>query len=181
MHRTEHHEALPYQDVGRFMEKLRAYKDSRLGHPNVHTTVSLAVEFVVLTGVRINEIRLAAWRKSISIAWYGMCLGSISRWATSTTRITKYRSPSLCLPCWRKWRSAASTPHPMLLYLGATGSNDGTLNRANFNQFVRLQLRWENHITIHGFRSTLRDWCRANKYPEVWWTFRLIIRSAIRL
>jgi integrase len=52
-------------------------------------------------------------------------------------------------------------------------SNDGTLNRANFNQFVRQQLRWETHITIHGFRSTLRDWCRANKYPEVWWDIQV--------
>jgi integrase len=70
-HRVRHHDALAYQDVGRFMGKLRAYKDERRGHKNERTTASLAVEFVVLTGVRLNEVRSALW-KEIDIPTHGL-------------------------------------------------------------------------------------------------------------
>ncbi len=63
VHRREHHPSLPYKDVGRFMEAVRAYEDTRVGHERRRTTVSFAVEFIVLTGVRRNEVVLAQWKE----------------------------------------------------------------------------------------------------------------------
>jgi integrase len=69
VHQTKHHASLPYKDVARFMEKLRAYKDTRLTYPNIRTTVSLAVEFIILTGVRLSEVRLATWNEIDHRVW----------------------------------------------------------------------------------------------------------------
>ena len=35
-------------------------------------------------------------------------------------------------------------------------------------QLITKTLKWESNppITVHGFRSTLVDWCRANEFPE---------------
>jgi integrase len=61
IHQPEHHPSLDYKDVGRFMQALRAYEDpnGRWGH----TTVALLTEFIVLTGVRLSEARLATWKE----------------------------------------------------------------------------------------------------------------------
>jgi integrase len=31
--------------------------------------------------------------------------------------------------------------------------------------FLSATLKWETKIVVHGFRSTLKDWWRANGYP----------------
>src|SRR5262249_27225781 len=33
--------------------------------------------------------------------------------------------------------------------------------------------KWPIKITGHGFRSTLRDWCRANRFPGEWWDIQV--------
>jgi integrase len=64
VHKVEHQPSLPYREVGRFLQAVRAYEDKigwgrrRVGG---HPTVALYLEFVVLTGVRISEARLATW------------------------------------------------------------------------------------------------------------------------
>jgi integrase len=40
-------------------------------------------------------------------------------------------------------------------------------------RFLREQIKWETKITAHGFRSTLRDWCRANRFPGEWWDIQV--------
>ena len=53
VHRAEHHSWVPYQDIGRFMAKLRAWEDQSIRRTG-HTTVALLLEFVVLTAVRVS-------------------------------------------------------------------------------------------------------------------------------
>src|SRR5262249_53264492 len=43
--------------------------------------------------------------------------------------------------------------------------NGGTFNAGSLNDFLQKRLKWELHITWHGFRSTLTDWGKANGYP----------------
>jgi hypothetical protein len=54
----------------------------------------------------------------------------------------------------------------------------GPHSEGGCSQFMQRTLSWESYINVHGFRSTLRDWCRANEYPSHLWTFRLITCSA---
>src|SRR5262249_31405701 len=44
----------------------------------------------------------------------------------------------------------------------------GPLDQSSCSQFLRNTLKWKSpKIDVHGFRSTLVDWCRAQKiYPE---------------
>ena len=62
VHRAEHHSWVPYQNMGRFMAKLRAWEDQSARRTG-HTTVALLLEFVVLTAVRLSEVRLATWNE----------------------------------------------------------------------------------------------------------------------
>jgi integrase len=58
----------------------------------------------------------------------------------------------------------------------------GPHSQLTCSQFLRDTLKWDElvrcpdgsmrHITLHGFRSTLRDWCRANCYEELLWKFQ---------
>jgi integrase len=38
---------------------------------------------------------------------------------------------------------------------------------------VKHLLKWEVKITNHGFRSTLKDWWRANRYPMDWYEIQV--------
>jgi integrase len=173
VHRTEHHSSLPYEDIGRFMQKLRAYKDPRGAGRGGRTTVSLAVEFVVLTGVRLNEVRSALW-KEIDIehmVWNvppehlktGHLFGKVR-----PVPITK---PMLAVLEEAKKRRADQSPDAVLFPAKWTG--DGLLHRENVSTFIRKQLGWETHVTIHGFRSSLRDWCRAKGFPAEYWDIQV--------
>src|SRR5215813_8183975 len=59
-HKVEHRASLKFTEVGRFMDAVRRYED-RSARKTGRTNVSLWLEFVVLTGVRISEVRLAEW------------------------------------------------------------------------------------------------------------------------
>src|SRR5215831_9339225 len=56
--KVKHHPSLPWRDVPAFMHALRCYTDPQWHN---HSTSKFLLEFVVLTGVRISEARLATW------------------------------------------------------------------------------------------------------------------------
>jgi integrase len=173
VHRVKHHAALPCQDIGRFMQKLRAYEDPRGAGRGGRTTVSLAVEFVVLTGVRLNEVRLAQW-KEIDIehmVWNVPPEHLKTGHLHGKMRPIPITKPMLAVLEEAQKRRRDQSPDAVLF--PAQWSKDGLLHRENFSTFIRKQLGWEIHVTIHGFRSTLRDWCRANKFPGEWWDIQV--------
>src|SRR5262249_16688896 len=48
------------------------------------------------------------------------------------------------------------------------GRGDAPFGDASIPTFVqKLGKKWNIKFTAHGFRSTLKDWCRANNHPEV--------------
>lgn len=172
-HRVEHHKSVPHGEMGRFMEKTRAYVDDRRGHKRIRTTVSFAVEFIALTGARGNEVRKAQW-KEIDIGrmvwtapWQNLKMGH--KHHTDLERpITKSMLAVL-----EEIRGRRLDRSPDAFVFPAKWAKDGMLNRPNFNQFIREQLGWEIDATNHGFRSTLKDWCRANKFPEAWYEIQV--------
>jgi integrase len=172
VHRTKHHDSLPYQDVGRFLEKVRAYKDVRFSF-DTRTTVSFAVEFIILSGVRLSEARLARW-KEIDLkhrVWNvppeHLKMGHIH----NTARPIPITKSMLGILDEMQRRRRDHSPEAFVF--PAMWSRSGALNRANVATFILYQLGWENHLTIHGFRSTLRDWCRAHSYPAEWWDIQV--------
>jgi integrase len=172
VHRTKHHDSLPYQDVGRFMEKVRAYRDIRF-NANCRTTVSLAVEFIILSGVRLSEARLAKWKeidfrhRAWNVPPEHLKMGHIH----GKSRTIPITEPMLAILEEMQQRRVDRSPDAFVFR--ALWGRNGELNRSNVSSFISNQLGWETHLTIHGFRSTLRDWCRAHKYPAEWWDIQV--------
>ena len=171
VHRVEHQPFLPYQDVGRFLQVLRSYQDRsvrRLGHPNI----ALLLEFIVLSGVRMSEARLATW-DSMDAA--------TNTWAVPPEhhkigRLTQ--APHLVpitKPMWdvlkEMQRRYPNHAPDALIFPTERGEERGKGSVAAFDMntvagFLRFSFKWPTKIVPHGFRSTLAAWWQANDYPE---------------
>jgi integrase len=139
-----HHPALPWQEMGEFMAALR----QREG------TAARAVEFAILTATRSGEVRGATWAEIDAGLWVipgeRMKMGKEHRVPLSKVALALLER----LP-----RTGD------LLFPGATRGKG--LSDMSLTAVLR---RMERHdITVHGFRSTFRDWCAesvANSFPR---------------
>src|SRR5262245_59419445 len=59
VHHVKHHENLPHEKLGSFLQVLRSYEDRRKN--GIRTNIPLMIEFGILTGSRPKEVRLATW------------------------------------------------------------------------------------------------------------------------
>jgi integrase len=134
-----HHKALDWKDVADFMPKLRA----------VTGIGSLALEFTILTAARSGETRGATWGEfdldnaTWTIPGNRMKMGVMHQVPLSprAIEILRHLEPLK--------RSADSIVFP--------GQRRGT---ALSDMSVSAVLRRMNvDVTVHGFRSTFRDWC----------------------
>ena len=144
--KVKHHPALPWQDAGGFMKKLR----SREG------MAARAVEFAILTAARSGEVRGAVWAE-IDL--------DCSLWTIPAARMKAGREHRIPLSAeavtlLREMPRAEKFIFP--------GNRKGTaLSDMSLTAVLR---RMDRHdITVHGFRSTFRDWCSesvANSFPR---------------
>ncbi|HUC16387.1 MAG TPA: integrase arm-type DNA-binding domain-containing protein [Acetobacteraceae bacterium] len=147
--KVEHHAALPWQDVASFMEALR----QRQG------IAARAVEFLVLTACRSGEVRGARWdeidRKS-------------NTWtvpASRTKTAQDYRVPLsdaalVVIERMEKLRDEGEE----LVFPGAERGR--VLSDVALSKIAKLCAPGAE-ITLHGFRSTFRDWAgEASAYPR---------------
>jgi integrase len=143
--RVKHHPALPYTEVGAFMQQLR--EDAGVA--------SRALEFTILTTARTNEVIQAQWSE------FDLDLGI---WVIPAERMKSKREHRIPLS------EAANA---------VLESSKGRSNRYVFpgqkrgghlsNNAMLKVLKRLNHdsITVHGFRSTFRDWCaECTNYPS---------------
>lgn len=139
-----HHAALPYTEIGPFMADLRLREGSG----------AKALEFAILTAARSGEVRGATWdeidlrNKLWTIPANRMKMGKEHRVPLSNTAVKllenlmqveneKYLFPSI----------KKNTP-----------VSDMTL--------TAVLRRMGKEVTVHGFRSTFRDWAaEATNYP----------------
>jgi integrase len=145
--RVERHAALPYSEIGDFMAALRRQSgvDAR------------ALEFTILTAARTGEVREATWDE----------LGDLDErtWAISAERMKADREHRVPLSDrvleiideLRAIRQGA------LLFPGAKAGrplSHGAMLRA-------LNAMGRNDLSVHGFRSTFRDWAaECTNFPR---------------
>lgn len=143
---VKNHPALPWQEVGAFMAALRA-RDG---------IAARAVEFAILTATRSGEVRGAAWSEIDLDA---------KLWTIPAERMKAGKEHRVPLsPAALALLNAA----PRLDALAFPGRKHGSaLSDMSLTAVLR---RMERHdITVHGFRSTFRDWCAesvANSFPR---------------
>ena len=144
--RTVHHPALPWQEMGAFMGKLR-------GQDGI---AAKAVEIAILTACRSGEVRLATWAEFDLDA---------ALWVIPAERMKAKREHRVPL-------SAAALDMleslPRMGDLVFPGTKPGKpLSDMSLTAVLRRMKRGD--ITVHGFRSSFRDWCAesvANSFPR---------------
>ncbi len=141
-----HHAALPYQEIGSFMADLRQR----------HGVGPRAVEFLILTATRSGEVRGATWseidldQKIWTIPAARMKMEREHRVALSDVAIELLGSLPHLDGCEYIFPGARQT-RPM---------SDMTLTAV-------LRRMGRDNITVHGFRSTFRDWsAEATNFPH---------------
>lgn len=145
--KVAHHPALPWQEVGAFMVQLRR-------QPGL---AAMAVEFIILTACRTSEALGAEWTE------FDLDQGV---WTIPKTRMKagiEHRVPLSQAAMDLLMRVKAETGREVGYVF--PGRKEGTLS--NMAGLALLKRMGRSDLTVHGFRSTFRDWCsEATKYPN---------------
>ncbi len=143
--KVKHFSAMPYTELPKYYAKLRK-KD---------TIAAQALAFTILTATRISESRNAAWKeinlktKEWNIPDVRMKAGRPHRIPLSKETITILKKAKILSP-------------DQLLFEG------NILGRPISDSSIRSLLQEDYpDVTVHGFRSTFRDWCaEMTSYPR---------------
>lgn len=142
--KVEHHAALPFSEIGTFMEKLR----QRSG------VSAKALEFAILTAARSGEVRGATWDE---IDLHN------KTWTVSAERMKASKSHTVPLSdsAYTLLKNMPRIVGNSLIFPAPKG---GIMSDQAFKAlFDRMQIE---NITTHGFRSTFKDWARSCKGTE---------------
>lgn len=147
--KVEHHPALDWREVASFMQALRKR----------HGIAARAVEFLVLTACRSGEVRGARWDEidRRSNTW----TVPASRTKTAKDYRVPLSDPALAvLDQMEKLRDGEEE----LVFPGAEPGH--VLSDVALSKIAKLAAPGAQ-ITLHGFRSTFRDWAgEASAYPR---------------
>lgn len=142
-----HHAAMPYVDVPTFIEDLRKRE----------AIAARALEFTILTAARSGETFGAAWKEFDFAA---------AVWTVPPERMKAGREHRVPLTP----RALAILDEMKLLRTGPDafvfpGQRSGRpLSVMSMDMVLR---RMEQDVTVHGFRSSFRDWCgEASTFPR---------------
>lgn len=144
--KAEHHPALPYDQISAFMGELR----QRTG------TSALALEFTILTAARTREVIEAQWEE---VDWKRKV------WVIPAARMKAGKTHTVPL----SFRAMAILEALGEIREGShmfLGSQEGT-PLSNMAMIALLKRMGRSDITVHGFRSTFRDWAgEQTTYPR---------------
>jgi integrase len=168
VHKVKHRASLRYQDTPRFMQALRRYKDRSVRNKG-HPTRALWLEFVVLSGVRLSEARLATWSEMQGLdGLYPVWVVPVDHHKignsghTDEPHIIPLTKPMVAV-LHEMRRRHGSNPNA-LVFPSPYGLKHGKprpFDVGSANTFIKGCLQWDMHVTAHGFRSTFTDWARA--------------------
>jgi integrase len=133
--KVEHHAALPYTEIAAFMAALR--NDSSIG--------ARALEFTILTAARRGEVLGATWDE-IDVA--------SKVWTVSAPRTKADREHRV--PLAAAAMANVSQMHEIRTNNFVFPGRRGRLTPKTMQLILRRMGR--DDLTVHGFRSTFRDW-----------------------
>lgn len=154
VHRVEHHAALPYAEIGAFVEILKQQEG----------TAARALEFAILAGARTSEALKARWReidlhvKLWTVPAERMKAGREHRVPLSARAVAILRVANAERETTRDDNAGSAFVFP--------GTKRGKpLSNMAFLMLLRRMGR--SDLTAHGFRSTFRDWAaERTNYPS---------------
>jgi integrase len=133
---VKHHPALPYAELPEFMAKLRQREGS----------VARALEFTILTAARTREIILARPNevKKREKIWTA---------PAEHMKLPREHKVPLCDRALELIDGASES----FLFPSQSHPDKHLINNAMLKLLARMGY---GHVTVHGFRSTFKDWCR---------------------
>jgi integrase len=135
--KTKHHAALPYAEIGAFMDELRAREGG----------AAASLEFAILTAARTGEV--------IGARWSEIDVGA-GVWTIPAKRMkagVEHRIP-LSKQALAVLRRAAAEKVNDVVFSGQKPGRP----LSNMALLMMLRRMGRDDITAHGFRSTFRDW-----------------------
>jgi integrase len=139
--RVQHHAALPWQEMGAFMARLRMQPG----------TAARALEFCILTATRTGE--------TIGARWSELDLDA-AVWTVPAVRMKaskEHRVPLSDATLAVLHAMAPQRPEGGDGYIFPGGKSDKPLSSMAMLMLLRRMKR--DDLTVHGFRSAFRDWC----------------------
>jgi integrase len=150
--RVEHHAALPYADLPGFLVNLREQEGS----------AARALEFAILTAARTGEVIGARWSEIDLLD---------KTWTVPPNRMKagrEHRVPlsARALDILREINRLRGTAEPQGASFVFRGGKLGT-PLSNMAFLMLLRRKGLDDLTVHGFRSTFRDWAaERTNYPN---------------
>lgn len=144
--KVEHHAALPYPQINSFIQALRQ-------HDHVS---ALALEFLILTAARTSEVIAATWDE--------INLNEMI-WTIPANRMKAEREHRVPLSsrCIEILNKAINMRQSDFIFPGGR-ANKG-LSNAAMDKLLQVTMGYE--CTVHGFRSSFRDWAgERTNYPN---------------
>lgn len=143
-----HHAALPWKEIGSFMVELR----------KAPGLAALLVELIILTATRTSEALLAQWSE------FDL---QEKLWTIPEDRMKNGKAHTVplsdaVLSLLKRIKAETLTRDGDYLFPGNKGKP-----LSNMAGLALLKRMGRHDITVHGFRSTFRDWCaEATDYPN---------------
>lgn len=141
--------AMPYKELPQFVQKLRASEFS-VGR--------VALQFLIFTAARSGEVRKARWSDIDSEAaeW------RVPAENAKTGRLHIVPLPAPALDLLEEVRAVFGKEPDGLVFPGLSGMmSDATLAKV-------LRVNGAADYTVHGFRSSFRDWAAESGFADAW-------------
>jgi integrase len=183
VHKTKHHASMPYENVPGFILQLRAWRYNRTWHQlglAGRPIPAYAVEMLIRTGVRTAEVQRARFGEFDlnTMIW---TVPGFDKDGTQRTKngephyIPITTGPAAIYREMEKVRADSSDDAFLFPTVRAKrrGQPIGPLGMQTLSRVMREHLKLNVKFVNHGFRSTLRTFCSAKRYPERWWDIQV--------
>jgi integrase len=162
-YKTKHRASLPRTEVGAFLDAVRRYEDRSIRKTG-RMTSTYALEFVVLSGVRVDEACQARWDQIdlANRAWNVPPEQRKTGYKSDRIRPVPITQPmQAILEEMQRRRTDPSDD----AFVFPSPHGVGKLNPGTVLRFIKNGLKWPTRLTTHGFRTTLQGWARNNGWP----------------
>jgi integrase len=183
VHKVRHHPSMPYEKVPAFIPQLREWRYNKTFHLlglAGRPIPAYAVEMLILTGVRTKEVQRARFNEFD----FSTMIWKVPSFDEDGTQRTK-NGEDHYLPITtgmatiiQEMQKVRVDPSPNAFVFPSIrakhrGKAINSLSMGTLSRTMREHLKLDVKFVNHGFRSTLRTFITAKRFPERWWDIQV--------
>jgi integrase len=160
--KREPRQSISYLDAPRFAAAVKACKSKALGREGKDLATTAPLLFLLYTGVRTMEVREARWGEidRDNLLWNVPRHHRKKGHTKNEIRAIPISEPMMNVLKAQE-RKTNAIGEDDFIFPG--GARNGGLGVGVLNAFIKHTLKWDVHITVHGFRATLNTWATAQR------------------